>query len=90
MNTSRRRRPDPKQLESESSFYDVYNNLAEAYDVEMIKDWNESLNFLLVFVSIHHLFPFISARTVDLSNAQNSSLHNMNDGGCRRQSFLQF
>lgn len=57
MNNTRRRRHDPKQLETESSFYDVYNNLAEAYDAEMIKDWTESLNFLLVFVSI---FLFLS------------------------------
>lgn len=37
--------------EHENSIWDVYNNVADIEDDELIKDWNDSLNFLLVFVS---------------------------------------
>lgn len=68
MYISRRKRVDPKQLETESSFYDVYNNMAEAYDAEMIKDWTESLNFLLVFVSctFTFLYSFIVTQRIKI------------------------
>ncbi|KIM23320.1 hypothetical protein M408DRAFT_77782, partial [Serendipita vermifera MAFF 305830] len=49
MNAFRRRRYD--QTVAETSIWDVYNNVADIRDDELIKDWNDSLNFLLVFVS---------------------------------------
>ena len=36
----------------ENTVWDVYNNEARKVDIELVKDWRESLNFLLVFVSI--------------------------------------
>ena len=51
MNASRRRRYDPNERIAETSIWDVYNNVADIRDDELIKDWNDSLNFLLVFVS---------------------------------------
>jgi hypothetical protein len=52
MNAPRRRRHDPNAMaEHENSIWDVYNNVADIEDDELIKDWNDSLNFLLVFVS---------------------------------------
>jgi len=39
-------------MESEKSVWDIYNNLADVRDSELIKDWNDTLNFLLIFVSI--------------------------------------
>ncbi|KIM22378.1 hypothetical protein M408DRAFT_323744, partial [Serendipita vermifera MAFF 305830] len=36
---------------TENSIWDVYNNIADIRDDELIKDWNDSLNSLLVFVS---------------------------------------
>lgn len=35
----------------ESSGWDVYNNEARKVDMELVKDWTASLNFLLLFVS---------------------------------------
>jgi phage terminase large subunit-like protein len=35
----------------ESRWWDIYNNEAEKVDQELIKDWRESLNGLLLFVS---------------------------------------
>lgn len=34
----------------ESTIWDIYNNIADIRDDELIKDWNDSLNYLLVFV----------------------------------------
>jgi len=51
MNTARRRRNDPALMAQETSIWDVYNNLADVRDEELIKDWQDSLNFLLIFVS---------------------------------------
>ena len=39
-------------LAHESSGWDVYNNEARKVDVELVRDWTGSLNFLLLFVSI--------------------------------------
>lgn len=55
MNATRRRRYDPAP--AETSVWDVYNNVADIRDDELIKDWNDSLNFLLVFVSNHSYLP---------------------------------
>ena len=38
-------------LAHESSGWDVYNNEARKVDVELVRDWTGSLNFLLLFVS---------------------------------------
>lgn len=38
-------------LDKEYSGWDVYNNEAKKVDMELVKDWTSSLNFLLVFVS---------------------------------------
>jgi hypothetical protein len=35
----------------ENSGWDVYNNEARKVDMELVKDWTTSLNFLLIFVS---------------------------------------
>jgi hypothetical protein len=42
----------PGILPKEFSGWDVYNNEAKKVDNELINDWRDSLNFLLVFVSI--------------------------------------
>ena len=39
----------------ETTAWAVYNNEARKVDNELVKDWNASLNFLLVFVSGFHL-----------------------------------
>ena len=39
-------------LTRESSGWDVYNNEARKVDMELVRDWTGSLNFLLLFVSI--------------------------------------
>jgi hypothetical protein len=55
MNAPRRRRHDPNaMIANENSIWDVYNNVADVEDDELIKDWNDSLNFLLVFVRTSH------------------------------------
>jgi Family of unknown function (DUF6535) len=41
-------------IANENSIWDVYNNVADVEDDELIKDWNDSLNFLLVFVRTSH------------------------------------
>jgi hypothetical protein len=40
----------------ESTVWDVYNNEARKVDNELVKDWRDSLNFLLVFVRLLPLF----------------------------------
>lgn len=52
MASVQRTRKDQELIDKEATFYDVYNNMAEKFDQEMIKDWTESLTFLLVFVRI--------------------------------------
>jgi hypothetical protein len=34
----------------ENSVWEVYNDEARKVDIELVKDWTASLNFLLVFV----------------------------------------
>ena len=36
----------------ELTAWDVYNNEAKKVDTELVSDWRDSLNFLLIFVSI--------------------------------------
>ena len=36
----------------EHSVWDVYNNEAKKVDTELVKDWTENLNSLLLFVSL--------------------------------------
>jgi hypothetical protein len=53
MSGPRRTRNDPSaMMESEKSAWDIYNNIADIRDGELIKDWNDTLNFLLIFVSV--------------------------------------
>jgi len=40
----------PLQVTRETSIYEIYNHEAEITDRERIKDWNDSLNTLLIFV----------------------------------------
>ncbi|KIM24315.1 hypothetical protein M408DRAFT_234515, partial [Serendipita vermifera MAFF 305830] len=49
-----RRRYDPSSIKArtESSIWDVYNNISDIRDDDLIKDWNDSLNFLLIFAAI--------------------------------------
>ena len=37
----------------ELTAWDIYNNEARKVDIELVKDWRDSLNSLLVFVSRH-------------------------------------
>jgi Family of unknown function (DUF6535) len=39
-------------MTKENSGWDVYNNEARKVDMELVKDWTTSLNFLLIFVSV--------------------------------------
>jgi len=43
----------------ESSGWNVYNNEAKKADIEMVKDWNASLNFLLLFVGRSYKLCFL-------------------------------
>jgi hypothetical protein len=43
-------RPDCR-TKREISAWEVYNDEARKVDIELVKDWTASLNFLLVFVS---------------------------------------
>jgi hypothetical protein len=36
---------------SEDTAWEIYNRKAALYDRELVKDWNDSLNTLLIFVS---------------------------------------
>jgi len=38
---------------AEYSAWDIYNNEAKKVDTESVNDWRDSLNSLLLFVSIH-------------------------------------
>jgi hypothetical protein len=38
-------------MTKENSGWDVYNNEARKVDMELVKDWTTSLNFLLIYVS---------------------------------------
>lgn len=44
---------DYETISKESSIWDTYNNMADVRDDdEMMQDWRESLNSLLLFVSL--------------------------------------
>ncbi len=40
----------PLKVTQDTSIWEIYNNEAEIVDRECIKDWNDSLNTLLIFV----------------------------------------
>jgi len=42
----------PGQTNREYSGWDVYNNEAKKVDTELVNDWRDSLNSLLLFVSV--------------------------------------
>jgi hypothetical protein len=41
----------PFAVAKETTAWEIYNSKASGIDKEMIKDWNDSLNTLLIFVS---------------------------------------
>lgn len=41
----------------ETTAWEIYNHKATEIDTELIKDWNENLNLLLIFVSYYLLPP---------------------------------
>jgi hypothetical protein len=45
----------PAAPTKEHTVWDVYNNEARKVDIELVKDWKESLNSLLLFVSYAYL-----------------------------------
>jgi hypothetical protein len=45
----------PAAPTKEHTVWDVYNNEARKVDIELVKDWRESLNSLLLFVSYGYL-----------------------------------
>jgi Family of unknown function (DUF6535) len=45
-------------MTKEYSGWDVYNNEAKKTDTELVNDWRESLNSLLLFVSVLAPTPF--------------------------------
>jgi hypothetical protein len=42
---------EPLAVTKETTAWEIYNHKASGIDKEMIKDWNDSLNTLLIFVS---------------------------------------
>jgi hypothetical protein len=42
---------DPFVVTKDTTAWEIYNHKASEVDREMIKDWNDSLNTLLIFVS---------------------------------------
>jgi hypothetical protein len=42
---------DPLVVTNDTTAWEIYNHKALEIDKEMIKDWNDSLNTLLIFVS---------------------------------------
>jgi hypothetical protein len=45
---------DSESKERETTAWEVYNKRAAIVDRELIKDWNDGLNTLLIFVSFFH------------------------------------
>jgi hypothetical protein len=45
-----KRSRDPLVVTSETTTWELYNHKAGQIDRELIKDWNDSLNTLLIFV----------------------------------------
>ena len=55
-----RQQGGPFNVTSETTAWEIYNNRASVVDRELIKDWNDSLNSLLIFVRpplVPRLFP---------------------------------
>jgi hypothetical protein len=46
-------------LNKEHTAWDVYNKEAKKVDIELVKDWKESLNSLLLFVSWFNVYTMI-------------------------------
>jgi hypothetical protein len=44
---------EPLPMTENTTVWDIYNRKASEVDREIIKDWNDSLNTLLIFVSCH-------------------------------------
>jgi hypothetical protein len=42
---------EPLAVTKETTAWEIYNHKASGIDKEMIKDWNDNLNTLLIFVS---------------------------------------
>jgi hypothetical protein len=42
---------EPLLVNKDTTAWEIYNHRASEIDREMIKDWNDSLNTLLIFVS---------------------------------------
>ena len=42
----------PLAVNKETTAWEIYNDRAQTIDRELIRDWNDSLNTLLIFVSI--------------------------------------
>jgi hypothetical protein len=53
-----KRSGDPLVVTEETTAWEIYNHKAAEIDREMIKDWNDSLNTLLIFVSWSILMSF--------------------------------
>ncbi|KIM25644.1 hypothetical protein M408DRAFT_73944, partial [Serendipita vermifera MAFF 305830] len=43
----------PLVVDENTTAWEIYNDRASTYDREMIKDWNESLNTLLIFAALY-------------------------------------
>jgi hypothetical protein len=43
---------DPLTIDEDTTAWEIYNHKASEVDRELIKDWNDNLNTLLIFVSI--------------------------------------
>jgi Family of unknown function (DUF6535) len=41
-------------MQKENTAWDIYNKEPRKVDNELVKDWNTSLNFLLVFCELSH------------------------------------
>jgi hypothetical protein len=46
---------EPLVVTNDTTAWEIYNHKASEIDKEMTKDWNDSLNTLLIFVSQAHL-----------------------------------
>ncbi|PVF97758.1 hypothetical protein CPB86DRAFT_734360, partial [Serendipita vermifera] len=49
----RKRPEDPFVVTDETTVWEIYNHKALEVDREMIKDWNDSLNTLLIFTALY-------------------------------------
>jgi hypothetical protein len=51
------KRADEPKIDAKSSVWEVYNRSATKIDRELMKDWNDILNTLLIFVSFSYILP---------------------------------